>query len=149
MNSSLHIFIAVLLVVLSHQSLAAETYVENYNETVNAVRISDWDTLELLRTTKLKAVKIKAKSPEELIAQLEKAVHGFKEAGKIRFSFKRELWEKPLSDGTTGKMTANVWLELKDADAPTLLDLVRFVSELNQMTFSVTKNEIIFRPLIG
>ncbi len=125
---------------------AAAAYEEPYWETKNPARVFDWDTLKLLLSTKIEKVKIDADSPEKLISQLEKAVHGIKGAQEIRFGFKRELWEQPHTDGTIGKITVNVRLELENTD---LLDLLRYVSEINGMAFSVKKGEIVFRPLIG
>jgi hypothetical protein len=125
---------------------AAEAYVEPYQETKNPARIFDWDTLRLLISTKVETVQIDADSPEKLISQLEKAIHGIKSAGGLHFSFKRELWEQPHSDGTTGKINIRVKLQLERED---LLTLIQYVSELNAMTFSVKKGEIVFRPLVG
>jgi len=127
--------------------LTAEPYEEPYWETKNPVRIFDWDTLKLLLSTKVEKVRIKADSPEKLIAQLDAACRGVKGAENIRFAFNRPLWERPLSDGTTG--TIRVTVELGPLENVDLLTLIRYVSELNGMTFSVKKNEIVFRPLIG
>jgi hypothetical protein len=138
--------IAVILAVSLSDSRAKEPYVESYLETKNPVRIYDWDTLKLLLSTKVSKVKIDADSPEKLVTQLEGAVRAVKGADKLRFSFKRELWEQPLSDGTTGTLRVSVHVELEDDD---LLTLILYVSELNLMTFSVKKGEIVFRPLIG
>jgi hypothetical protein len=138
--------IAMSLASSSPKVTAAEAYVEPYQETKNPARIFDWQTLRLLISTRLETVKIDADSPEKLISQLEKALHGIKSAEGLRFSFKRELWEQPLSDSATGKINIRVKLQLERED---LLSLIQYVSELNAMTFSVKKGEIVFRPLVG
>lgn len=141
----LPIVVALMALVL-RDGVTAEPYEEPYWETKNPVRIFDWETLKFLLSTKVEKAKIKADSPEKLIAQLNDIFHGVKGAESIRFAFNRPLWEKPLSDGTVGKIGVNVELELESVD---LLSLIRHVSELNGMTFSVKKSEILFRPLIG
>lgn len=150
MKTPLLSIVIALVVLVAHHSAGEERYVENYVETDNCARIFDWGALELLQTTKVtKAVKIDAKSSEELVAQLEKVMQGIEGAPKIRFVFPRELWEIVQKDGTVHKTPVSVTLNLEDEDVPNLLKLLIWVSELNSMTFSVKKEKIIFRPLVG
>ena len=137
---------AVALAFAVQSGFAKEPYEEPYWETQNPARIFDWETLSLLLSKRAPVVKIEAKSPEALVAQLEAIFDGVEGAEAIRFTFKRQLWEKPLSDGTIGKIEVDVRLDVADRD---LLTVIRYVSELSLMTFSVKKGEIVFRPLIG
>lgn len=125
---------------------AAESNAEPYWETNNPVRIFDWDTLMLLQSMKVNRVSINADSAQKLISQLEKSLPDIPAAKMLSFRFERALWERLLSDGTTGKIHVSVKLELGSLD---MLSVIRYVSELNGMTFSVKKGEVIFRPLLG
>lgn len=129
-------------------SLLTASAEEHYVDSWNPVRIYRWETLDLLRTIKVKAVKIDAATCDELIAQVKKAVHGVKGADKIRFTLHPTLWEAG-ADASTCKIKVMVKMNVRDGDLPDLLTLIRRVSELSQMTFSVKENEIVFRPLIG
>ena len=144
--------LSMLTIVVAMLALAptdgetAEPYEEPIWETKNPARIFDWDTLKVLLATKVEKVNIDADSPEKLIAQLETVFRGAKGAENIRFSFNRPLWEHPFTDGTIGKLGVSVKLgPLENVD---LLTLIRYVSDLNDMTFSIKKNEIIFRPKV-
>lgn len=145
-TNHLRAVIAMILAYFAHDMTAAESYVEPYWETKNPARIFDWDTLKLLLATKIEKVRIDADSPEKLVSQLEKTLQGIKGAEGLRFSFKRELWEHPLSDGTIGKVVCHAKLELENED---LLAVLQYICELNGMTFSVKKGEIVFRPQVG
>lgn len=150
MKFFLPVILAAAVILLSQHPVAAEPYRENGEETENGARIFDWPTLELLQATKVaKAVKINAQSSEELVAQLEKILQGIEGAPKLRFVFPRQLWEHTDKDGTVSKAQVKVVMNLGAEDTPNVLRLVIWVSELNLMTFSVKRDEIIFRPKIG
>ena len=119
---------------------------EDYTETVNCVRVFDWDTLTLLMNTKVPKVNINAKSGADLLSQINMAIKGIKEVKDLEIDYQRELWEVKRSDGTTGKIIANV--ELKLVNVP-LLTLIRYICDSNKMTFSVKKGKVLFRPLLG
>ncbi len=140
-------FLPVIAVIFALSSLTASAE-EHYVDSWNPVRIYSLETLDLLRTIKVKAVKIDAATHDELIAQVKKAIHGVKGADKIRFTFHPDLWTAG-TDATTGKIKVMVRMNVPEGDIPDLLTLIRWVSELSQMTFSVKENEIVFRPLVG
>jgi hypothetical protein len=119
---------------------------EHYTETVNCVRIFDWDTLTLLMNTKVPKVNIHAKSGEDLLSQINTALKDIKEIQDLKIDYQRELWEVKRSDGTTGKISANVELKLENVS---LLTLIRYICDSNKMTFSVKKGKVLFRPLLG
>ena len=120
---------------------------EDYTETKNCVRIFDWDTLDLLMNTKIPKVNINAKTGDELILQINKALEGIKELEGLKIDYKRDLWERQMPDGTIEK-SINADVELRLVNIP-LLTLIRYICDANKMTFSVKKGEILFRPLIG
>ena len=120
---------------------------EHYTETKNCVRIFDWDTLDLLMNTKIPKVNINAKTGDELILQINKALEGIKELEGLKIDYKRDLWERQMPDGTIEK-SINADVELRLVNIP-LLKLIRYICDANKMTFSVKKGEILFRPLIG
>lgn len=120
---------------------------EDYTETKNCVRIFDWNTLDLLMNTKIPKVNIDAKSGEELLTQINKALEGIKGVEGLKIDYKRELWERRMPDGTIERSIAGN-VELRLVNIP-LLTLIQYICASNNMTFSVKKGEILFRPLIG
>ena len=140
-----HILIIISAVFIAFPLLAFAE--EDYTETKNCVRIFDWDTLDLLMNTKIPKVNINAKSGEELLIQINKALEGIKGVEGLKIDYKRELWERRMPDGTIEKsIAANT--ELRLVNVP-LLTLIRYICQSNAMTFSVKKGEVLFRPLIG
>ncbi|MEM1296772.1 MAG: hypothetical protein AAGH89_15510 [Verrucomicrobiota bacterium] len=136
----------VLMTGCSEPISKSEAYEEPYWETRNPARIFDWNTLEILYSNQVDEANIDAQTPEDLIAQLEAIFDMVNEAENIQFAFKRELWEHTYSDGTIGEVTVDVELKLQNCP---LLVVIRYVAELNRMTFSVKEDQIVFRPLIG
>ena len=107
--------------------------------------------------TKVPKVNINAKSTEELLSQLKKSLEGIEEFKDLRIDFKRELFERPVTDSVLGEGLTLGWenakiipadVELKLVNVP-LLNVIRYVSDSMKMTFSVKKGEIFFRPLKG
>ena len=108
------------------------------------LRIKERDVRERLRQCPLHVGLHFAGEP---LVPLEDRTFRVEGAEDLRIGFKRETWEVPLSDGTTGKVMVSVVLpKLVNVD---LLTLLRYICDANRMTFSIKKNEVLFRPLIG
>lgn len=121
---------------------------EPYSESSNAVRIFDWDTFEMLHAAQIQVpVRLDTQTTEDLSTQLQPVLKSLPRAEKLRFVFPLALWDYRQQAQNGGKIGMTIRLELTD-EKPTLLTLIRWISELNQMTFTVKKGEIVFRPLV-
>ena len=121
---------------------------EPYTESSNAARIFDWDTFEMLHGSVIQVpVHLDTQTTEDLSTQLQPVLKSLPGAEKLRFVFPPALWEYRSDAQNGGKIGMTVRLVLTD-EKPTLLTLIRWISELNQMTFTVKKGEIVFRPLV-
>ena len=102
--------------------------------TPNMPKIADWATLELLFSLKADTVIIDAKSPEELLDQLEKIVRNVEGGENIRFRKHEKL--------------SPVHIELRLKSVP-LAVLIKYMCEAGRMNCVFLKNEVYFIPLIG